>query len=132
MKIVYAFLISIFIYSCTNSDDNNATIEKWNLVNVSGGFAGIDVDIEKGKIIWTLNEHDSILDIENNYEGNFVISLSTGRYSYFIEEINNTSYITIDNDEYGGIDISVNHLVIDENKSSTGTGADRFVFQFEK
>jgi len=132
MKIVCAFLILIFICSCTDNDDSNATIEKWNLINVSGGFAGIDLTIEKGEIIWTLNEHDSILDIENNYRGTFVVSLPTGRYSYFVEEINNTSYITIDRDEYGGIDILGNQIVIDENISSTGTGADRFVFRFER
>jgi hypothetical protein len=40
--------------------------------------------------------------------------------------------LNLDNIERGSYTISQDQIIIDENKSSTGSGADRYVFKLEK
>jgi hypothetical protein len=124
------FTCLVLLTNC-KSDDTISTNDTWNLVNISGGFAGIDKNFNVGEIIWTFNEQNSTLIIKKNTQELF-IGIDEGTYSYAIEDINGTSYLNLDNLERGSFTISQNELIIDENKSSTGSGADRYAFKLEK
>lgn len=145
MKMIIMTLLlilgGIVVTSCNNDDDSiqetpiNGT---WNLKNSSGGITGIDQDYENGKIIWTFNNQDSLLNIANNSiqdTGNqiFVNSgLKSGEYPYSIVKTNGNEYILINTAEYGKIIISGNNLSINQNEHQSGSGNDGFLLQFEK
>jgi uncharacterized protein YcfL len=131
MKKVILLLICLALLTSCKSDDTMSTTDTWNLVNISGGFAGIDKNFNTGEIIWAFNEQNSTLIIEKNTQEPF-IGIDEGTYSYAIENINGTSYLNLDNIERGSYTISQDQIIIDENKSSTGSGADRYVFKLEK
>jgi hypothetical protein len=138
MKIVKLSLLMIlslvFFTSCNNDDDSNQMEILngiWNVKNISGGFAGIDDDYDTGIITWTFN--NQILTIENNEsQGNIYSGFESGTYYYSTNEINGNNYIIINNAEYGGFTLSVNNLTINQNETSSGSGADGFMLQFER
>lgn len=132
MKKLPLIIISLFILSsCTTNDDNTAMTEKFNLVNVSGGFAGINENFVRGEIIWIFNEQNGTLVVEKNVQNTFS-GLSEGNYSYSFKNINDKQYIFINNIERGSVTNQTNSMVINENEQSNGSGADRFVYQLEK
>ena len=89
MRYLYILLILIILIGCSTGDDtNNRSVSlqgAWNLVNVTGGFAGVDQDFDKGTIIWNFNESDAMVEITNNntvtgvYDG-----FPSGTYTYSI------------------------------------------------
>ncbi len=131
MKKVAILLICLVLLINCKSDDTMSTNDTWNLVNISGGFAGIDKNFNVGEIIWTFNEQNSTLIIEKNTQEPF-IGIDEGTYSYTIENINSTTYLNLDNIEKGSYTVSQDQIIIDENITSTGSGADRYVFKLEK
>jgi len=130
--------LSLFVLStlmllvgCSSDDD----IEKdlidgvWDVRNISGGFAGINDDYPQGIIIWNFNTRKSELTVTNNNATNTIYDgFESGKYPYSILRIDKALYLEIDGHEFGGMVISQNELVIDQNKTSTGSGADGFVF----
>ncbi len=89
MRNLFALVFSIILISCSNDDDSdNRSVSiqgEWNLVNVTGGFAGVNQDFEKGTIIWNFDESAMTVSVTNNntitgvYDG-----LSSGSYDYSI------------------------------------------------
>tara|TARA_R110002073_G_scaffold220418_1_gene380607 strand:+ start:95721 stop:96116 length:396 start_codon:yes stop_codon:yes gene_type:complete len=129
-KIALISLVFVIISSCNNEDmlkvDNS-----WNLVKVTGGFAGIDENFDKGEIKWTFNEGNSTLKVVKNttepYSG-----IAEGTYLYSILSNSDHFYLIIDSQEKGGIITTGSFMEVDENKQSTGAGADGFIYHFEK
>lgn len=131
IKQITFILISLFlITSCTN-DQNTIITEKFSLINVSGGFAGINENFAGGEIIWTFNTQNTTLTVEKNIQ-NVFSGLSEGNYSYSVQNINDKQYIFINNIESGSVTNEENRMIIDENEQSTGSGADGFIYQLEK
>ncbi|QRM89724.1 hypothetical protein FG167_10970 [Lacinutrix sp. WUR7] len=135
--LVFVFICLSFLACCNNDDDNqNETQEHaihgtWNLSNVSGGFVGIDIDYNRGEVVWTFNDNNKQLIVENNimttgpeqiYSG-----LNTGNYTYEIQEIEDTEVLYIDGNTRGVISISNTTLTIDD-----GVAADGFLTTFER
>lgn len=131
MKKITFILISLFLFSSCNSDKNTIIIEKFSLINVSGGFAGINENFAEGEIIWTFNTQNATLTVEKNIQNAFS-GLSEGNYSYSIQNINDKQYFFINNIESGGVVNEENRMIIDENEQSTGSGADGFIYQLDK
>jgi len=131
MKKITFILISLFLFSSCTSDNNFIKIEKFSLINVSGGFAGINENFAEGEIIWSFNTQNATLTVEKNIQ-NVFSGLSEGNYSYSIQNINDKKYFFINNIESGSVTNEENRMVIDENEQSTGSGADGFVYQLEK
>lgn len=125
-----------FQTSCSDNDDAipvEAIDGVWNLTNVSGGFAGINENYERGTITWSFNSQDSTLTVENNSSlENIFSGYVTGSYTYAIVEANEKVYLLINNAEFGSYIISDNSMNINQNERSTGTGADGFFLQFER
>jgi hypothetical protein len=131
MKKVTFILISLFLYSSCTSDQNTIITEKFSLINVSGGFAGINENFAEGEIIWTFNTPNASLTVEKNIQ--YVFSgLSEGNYSYSVQNINDKQYIFINNIESGSVTNEKNRMIINENEQSTGSGADGFRYQLKK
>ncbi len=124
----------VFFTNCNNDDDSNQaeTLNGiWNVKNISGGIAGINDDYDIGMITWEFD--NQVLTIENNEsQGNIYSGFESGTYNYSINEINGNNYIILNNDEFGGYTLSVNNLTINQNETSSGSGADGFILQFER
>jgi hypothetical protein len=134
-KLCLLIILSLVFFTNCNSDDASNQAETlngiWNVKNISGGFAGIDDDYEAGLVTWTFN--NQVITIENNEsQGNIYSGFESGTYNYSINEVNGNNYITINNAEYGGYTLSINNLTIDQNQTSSGSGADGFMLQFER
>ena len=72
LLILLFFVSSLLLVSCNKSDDDGgdaATLNGiWHLKNVSGGFVGVDVDYDRGEIVWNFNLTTGVLSVENNLE----------------------------------------------------------------
>ncbi len=129
-------LCVLIFTNCTN-DDTLPPIETlhgtWHLININGGFAGIDDDYNPGTIIWTFNSESLTIDVDNNSsQENIYSGFESGTYLYSIVENNSNDYILINEEEFGNYIISVNELIIDQNEIQDGVGADGFILQFER
>ena len=131
MKKIFLILICGMLLSSCSTNNNLSIEQKFYLVNVSGGFAGVNFNFDKGQIIWTFNEQNSTLNIKKNTNESFS-GLNEGIYSYSIVNINNDLFLHIDENELGGVSTSENGMIIDENMRSTGSGADGFIMTLEK
>jgi len=130
-KLLLIFITCALCLSSSCDNDNaNTKSESWFLVNISGGIAGINEDFEKGIIVWTFNEEDAILTVENTTGS--TNGFESGTYSYNILNTNDQRYLVVENNEIGGITTSGNQLIINQNMQSGGSGADGFILLFEK
>ena len=139
MKFTYfkLFCLAFLLLQCTKKDENGPMVEEvgedWNLVKVTGGFAGIEENIKKGSIIWTFVEADNTLKVKGNSDSVSIYSgLAEGSYSYSILENGGDSFLIVDSIEIGGINWSESEMVLDQNKNSNGSSADLYVLSFIK
>ncbi|WP_445738601.1 hypothetical protein [Mariniflexile sp.] len=134
-SIIIAFLSFIVLTNCSlNTDNNTNQVVKtyWHLTNVSGGVAGIDQDFGLNKIIWGFDEITGKLTVNNTNTDDVEDGLATGIYTYSVIEVENKAYLKIESNEFGGFTYSQTQLIIDQNMTSTGTGADGFIYTFTK
>ncbi len=134
-KFIITILCFITLTACSNSDNepkDDILSGIWNVQNISGGFVGMNQDFEEETITWTFNASDSKLTVVNNnvlvdviYDG-----LDSGSYPYSIIEVDDESFLEINGQEFAGISFANSQLLLDQNKMSTGTGADGFVLLF--
>ena len=90
MKTLKLMLLLLYIpvaFSCNNDDDNNQPSNQefegtWKLINVSGGFGGVDHDFEEGIITWTFNSQNETIVVVNNNPADVYDGLGTGEYTY--------------------------------------------------
>jgi len=134
-RLILLMILGLVVFTnCNNDDDSNQeeTLNGiWNVKNISGGISGIDDDYDNGIITWTFN--NQVLTIKNNEsQGNIYSGFESGTYNYSTNEVNGINYITINNAEYGGYTLSINNLTINQNETSSGSGADFFMLQFER
>lgn len=140
MKLNSVFLTLLlgiaFFVGCTDdihtSPQDQSLNGTWKLINLSGGFAGLDENYPSGTITWTFNSHNQTLIIDNNQPTSKSFIFDSGTYNYSIIEMNTQKYLKIDNEEYGELTILSHELIIDQNKISNGVGADGFIMKFEK
>jgi hypothetical protein len=135
--------------SCDNNDDtsfiqeesttlNNSEIGisqalTWNLINLSGGFLGVDQDYKLDIIKWTFDTNNSILTVTNsNPENSTYNGLQQGRYQYRIHNFKGEAYLFIENYEYGIFILDKNSLLINQNITITSTISDGFIYKFIK
>jgi hypothetical protein len=131
MKKIVFILLSVLLLSCSLSNDTTTTSRdgKWSLINISGGIAGIEINLEKGQITWVFDEANNNLIVEVNIDDP-MIGLSEGVYSFELKTINNEQFLFVNGTEFGALTVSETQLNIDQNITSTGSGADMYAFQF--
>ena len=132
----YIFILALLLISCNNDDDNGSqqnnepTINgSWSLVNVYGGFAGVDEDFETGLIIWDFNQDNLTVEVTNSNTTNVIYDgFPSGTYNYEIVTLTNgDSSIVIDTFSYTITTLSTSQLVLDE-----GVAADGFLLTFTR
>ncbi len=121
-RLIYILLSFTILLSCSNDDDSNPEIVvsglsgKWNLVNVSGGFIGVDHDFATGVIVWDFNETNKTVVITNtNTDDTLEDSFPTGTYDFLIIDNQGVNELMVDNRNLGNLEIANSQLVIDEN-----------------
>ncbi len=134
-RIIMIFCLMLF-FSCSNSDDSiqlpiiNGT---WNLRNVGGGLNGIDDDYEQGIIKWVFNSQTFIITVENNnFQNTNYDGLESGIYTYSILENEGDFFLIIEGAEFGGYILTESDLILNQNETSTGSGADEYILKFER
>lgn len=134
---ISVFLI-LFATSCSLDDNGDnvseVTVTHWNLINVTGGIAGVDIDYEIGDITWDFDEINRQVLVKNSIGTASESSLPSGIYTYFVIQHENSLYITIDGEEYGELTRSFDDfsLTINQNNQSSGTISDGFIYSFKK
>lgn len=130
LKFICVFVcLGLVFLGCEKTDKARDDIFEnlsWNLTNISGGFAGVDNDFDTGLIVWTFDS-GSLTVVNNNTSQDYDV-LASGDYSYSILQAGGKIYLKIDGLEMGEIVASPNSIVVDQNKKSTGAGADHFAF----
>jgi len=123
------------IVSCNNDELTPASTINgtWNLKNISGGLAGINDDYNQELIIWIFDSQTLTLTVENNNSQNTIYDgLDSGIYSYSLLERDGNSYLIVEDTEFGGYTFTENILILDQNETSTGSGADGFIIRLER
>ena len=110
-----------------NNDKLNGT---WSLINVSGGFAGIDKDLEKGEIVWKFDAGEGTLVVSKNYGPyDHYYGLPIGTYTYTVLEGKGQYYLQLNDKEVGEVVVARSKLLLDQNSTTSGSGADGFVME---
>lgn len=137
--IIIAFCCLITLTNCSvNSNDDSTQqvfITYWHLRNVSGGIAGVDIDFELNDIVWNFDEINGELMVNNTNTNDAIEDgLNSGTYTFSVEQNETNRFLIIDSNEFGGFTISQTQLqlIIDQNITSTGSGADGFVYTFQR
>jgi hypothetical protein len=134
-KFLASVIFIVVLTSCSiSSDDNTPQIirNEWHLKNVSGGIDGVNDDFAFSEVIWAFNETLSTLTVtNNNTDGSKEDGLDSGNYTYSLIEEGNNTFLVVDDHEIGSLTLPTNQLIIDENLTSNGTGADGFIYTFQ-
>lgn len=136
-RYILILFFSIFLTNCSiNSNDTNqpqVITVYWNLVNIIGGVSGVDIDYNSGDIVWLFDEVNMVLTVTNtNTDDSLEDGLDSGTYPYSVIDDSHHLFLSINATEFGSFTISGNQLVIDQNITTSGTGADGYVYTFEK
>ncbi|MBJ6367341.1 hypothetical protein [Snuella sedimenti] len=136
------FLIALscvfLLTSCsvnTNDENNNQVVRYlWHIVNVTGGISGVDEQFSLDTIVWVFDELNGKLSVTNsNDDPEKEDGLDTGVYDFSIETIGGNTYLVVDDIEIGGITFpSLEEMILNENETSTGQGADGFIYSFQR
>jgi hypothetical protein len=139
MKTQLLFILCSFfiLTNCsTNSTPATDPLEvqiKWSLINVSGGFSGVNKQFELETIIWHFNEETSSLTVINaNEDESIEDGLNSGIYTFYVLNTNDKSFLIVDNNEFGNLVIDTESLTINQNITSEGDGADRYLYEFQR
>jgi len=136
VKLSLLFFLGLVLFTgCSNDDDNSSQTKVpingiWNLKNVNGGFSPINIDYNQGEVLWTFNQTNSMLIVENNIlttgPEDIYAGIDSGSYSYTIEIDGETQTLLIDGAERGFLIFSDGNLEINDS------AADGFVSEFER
>ena len=126
MKSTILLLVCILglgvVTSCNNDDDNTDQQESldgtWNLTNVRGSLLGVDLDYNRGEVIWNFIQDENTLVVENNImttgPEDIYSGLDSGTYVYNIQVIDDLDVLFVENREMGFVVLSNNNLKIDD------------------
>lgn len=136
-RYILILFFSIALTNCSiNTNDTSqpqVMTVYWNLVNVSGGVSGVDIDYNVGDIVWLFDEVNTKLTVTNtNTDDTLEDGLDSGTYPYSVINNSHDLFLSIDGTEFGSFTVSGNQLVIDQNITTSGTGADGYVYTFQK
>ncbi|MBU2926880.1 hypothetical protein [Winogradskyella psychrotolerans] len=127
MKSTFYFLaVLLFTLSCNSNDDAQQNSDpvlsgSWSLVNVSGGFAGVDDNFESGIITWNFNTDPTEITITNSNTASVIHSgYPSGTYNYDVLITANDTTLVIDNADLRIISLTTNQLILDEGMVSDG------------
>tara|TARA_B100001105_G_scaffold241774_1_gene221423 strand:+ start:641 stop:1042 length:402 start_codon:yes stop_codon:yes gene_type:complete len=131
-KLLYIFLGLSLMFGCSDDESNQTETLNgiWNLKNVSGGLAGINIDYNQGDVKWSFNLENNTLIVENNIittgPEDIYAGLESGTYNIEITQSGEIQTLFINNTERGVLILLNDNLKIDEGF------ADGFITEFER
>lgn len=125
MKHFICVVFLCVIIGCSSDDDvtpvnppsnPSGLIGIWNLVNVTGGFSGINDDFEKGVIVWDFDDTKKRVEVTNNNAANSSTEdlFPTGVYTFSIVTINGNKELIVNERNLGNFEITTNEFIVDE------------------
>lgn len=134
MKYFILCILSITIYSCSNDDDTSSNEPgldglngTWNLVQVSGGFTGIEQIFDKGLIVWDFDESSKMVTVTNNaVNTNGDTFFPSGVYSYNVSAPADIEKLFIEDVSYGTFIFENSYFTVDQRF------VDGSLFRFER
>ncbi len=119
-KITVVLVFATLFLSCCNSNDeatpSSAIAGQWKLINVTGGFAGVNDSFPAGQITWTVDTtNHTVTVVNNNTNPNLQDILETGTYSYSLTPDPNsicTQTFNVNNMDLGCYTVSNTELII--------------------
>ncbi|EZH75520.1 hypothetical protein ATO12_01690 [Aquimarina atlantica] len=122
----FIYVVFLFvIIGCSGDDDGNPVNPPsnssgltgiWHLVNVTGGFAGINDNFEKGVIVWDFDDTKKRVEVTNNNAANSSTEdlFPTGVYTFSIVTINGNKELIVNERNLGNFEITTNEFIVDE------------------
>jgi len=130
----------LFLISCEDEEENiDPIIGSWNLIQLTGGLAGIDENYAPGDIVWTFSEDRLFIEGSSMF-------IPEGESSYLIAEYGDSLFLNRDyrvespTQFFTYLEINDDEMTLDENSwlyitdnDTTLTAlADGFFYSFEK
>lgn len=123
MKTFKIFTVLVFaslFIGCSKNDDNTTSVPtldgQWKLVNVRGGFAGVNDTFPAGQIKWFVDTAShTVTVVNNNTNPNSQDILESGVYSYTLTPDPNslcTNTFNVNNMDLGCYSVSDNEFTI--------------------
>lgn len=134
LLVIFGFAVLTLTTSCVKDTYNfdDALKGSWNLVQVSGGLAGLDEQIAPGKVSWTFDGSGEII-VNNTVGVNQGGVLESGKFDYNVINSNGNTFLVIENNEFGIYAIQNGELRMDEAFTSDGVGKlDGFKLFFQR
>ena len=131
---LFFLVTTVLLTGChKKDDDSNETASlngTWHMINVMGGFIGVDIDYERNIVVWTFNETTQTLTVQNSLDPgdpNYSFSgLPTGNYAFAIMDVDGTAVLQIEGADQGVYSVSATTLTVDDRP------ADGYLHTFEK
>jgi len=140
MKYFFLLVIIIGLNSCDKEESITPVINSglpgvWNLVEFSGGEAGLQCNVAGGEITWTFsNENDltfsSSPDVNDLCTHNTYGENRTVKFS--VLDHNDKKFLLIDNEEIGQLTIQNEKFILDQNFTSNSGWSDGYNMTFVK
>ncbi|WP_159025454.1 hypothetical protein [Aquimarina sp. Aq78] len=122
------FIYIVFLFAmigCSGDDDGNPVDPApnpsgltgiWNLVNITGGFAGVNENFEKGIIVWDFDDTKKRVEVTNNNAASSSIEdlFPTGTYTFSIVTIDGNKELIVNDRNLGNFEITTDEFIIDE------------------
>jgi hypothetical protein len=131
-KLLFLLVFIPLVFACSDDESNQTETLNgiWNLKNVSGGLAGINIDYNQGDVKWSFNLENNTLIVENNIittgPEDIYAGLESGTYNIEITQSGEIQTLFINNTERGVLILLNDNLKIDDRF------ADGFITEFER
>jgi hypothetical protein len=95
--------------------------------------AGVDNDFDVNDIVWHFNNTTNKLTVNNtNTDDTIEDGFDSGVYDFSVTTVGSDEFLIIDSNEFGNVEATQTQLIIDQNITTSGTGADGFVYTFTR
>jgi len=119
LKLLFVLPLFTLFLSCSNNNQETAAptlAGQWKLVNVTGGFVGVNDNFPAGQITWNIDTaNNSVTVVNNNTNPDAQDILETGVYSYTLAPDPNAicpNTFNVNNLDLGCYTVSDNELII--------------------
>jgi hypothetical protein len=119
LKFLVVMPLFLLLQSCCNNNEESPTptlAGKWKLINVSGGFVGVNDNFPPGQITWDINpDASSVTVVNNNTNSDLQDILESGVYDYSLTPDPNSicpNTFTVNNLDLGCYSVSNTALII--------------------